>query len=197
MWLVVVHFACPTISSVPHYCTVSTFHLSSQFVFKMERFHYVSVENRMRQYCQEGFFRLTMWNPNIKVINITKLVQMIFHTWFGYFEYVSYLLCDITLIVLNYVSIWSLTTSTGPPDHGASSSEKSAAWNFANHFWHVLSVAAPSPYTAQIFFLCFSCIFTFLEIIKHNMLKMLLFFLPHSILNWLPKNSPILINLFF
>ena len=30
-----------------------------------------------------------MWNPNIKVINITKLVQMIFKALFGYFEYVG------------------------------------------------------------------------------------------------------------
>ena len=43
-----------------------------------------------------------MWNPNIKAIHITKLVQMIFSTWFGYFEYVGYLLHVITLIVLSY-----------------------------------------------------------------------------------------------
>ena len=49
VWLVVVDFACPTISSVPHYCTVSTFHRPSQFVLKMERFHYISVENRMQK----------------------------------------------------------------------------------------------------------------------------------------------------
>ena len=40
VWLVVVHFPCPPISSVPHYCTVSTFHRLSQFVLKTERFHY-------------------------------------------------------------------------------------------------------------------------------------------------------------
>ena len=28
---------------------------------------------------------------HIKALNITKLVQMIFSTWFGYFEYVGYL----------------------------------------------------------------------------------------------------------
>ena len=39
VWLVVVHFACPTISSVPHYCTVSTFHRLSQLVLKTECFH--------------------------------------------------------------------------------------------------------------------------------------------------------------
>ena len=61
--LVVVHFACPTISSVPHCCTVCTFHCPSQFVLKTERFHYVSVENRMQKYGQEGFFHLTYVEP--------------------------------------------------------------------------------------------------------------------------------------
>ena len=42
-----------------------------------------------------------MWNPNIKVINIIKLVQMIFNTWLEYFEYIGYLSCGITLIILN------------------------------------------------------------------------------------------------
>ena len=41
VWLVVVHFACPTISSIPQCCTVSTFHRPSQFVLKMECFHYI------------------------------------------------------------------------------------------------------------------------------------------------------------
>ena len=41
VWLVVVHFACHMISSVPHSCTVSTFHHPSHFVLKAERFHYV------------------------------------------------------------------------------------------------------------------------------------------------------------
>ena len=31
VWLVVVHFTCPMISFVPHYCQVSTFHHPSQF----------------------------------------------------------------------------------------------------------------------------------------------------------------------
>ena len=45
-------------------------------------------------------------------------------------------------------------------------------------------------------FLCFSCVFTFLEIIKHNMPKMLLFFFHLQLLKWLHKNSPILISFF-
>ena len=40
VWLVVVHFTCPMISSIPHYCTVSTFHCPSQFLLKMECFYY-------------------------------------------------------------------------------------------------------------------------------------------------------------
>ena len=40
-WLVVVHFTCPMISSVPHYCTLSTVHHPSQLVFKKEHFHYI------------------------------------------------------------------------------------------------------------------------------------------------------------
>ena len=132
-----------------------------------------------------------MWKPNIKVINITGLVQKMFSAWFGYFEYVSYLLRGIMLIVLN-VSSWSLSTSTGPPNGGALSSKKSLAQNLANHFWHIGSVTAPSPYTAKIFFEGFSCAFIFLEIIKHNMLKHC-FLLSSSILKWLHKHSPVLI----
>ena len=108
MWLVVVHFACSTMSTIPHYCTVSTFHCPSQFDLKTECFCYVSAENCMQKYGQEGFFSLK-WNLN-KVINIIKLMQMIFSAWFGYSEYVDCLLCGITFIVLN-VSIWLFTTS--------------------------------------------------------------------------------------
>ena len=42
-----------------------------------------------------------MWNPNVKAINITKLVLMIFNEWYGFFEYVCYLLCGVMLIFLN------------------------------------------------------------------------------------------------
>ena len=59
VWLAVVHFACPMISSVPHYWTVSISHCLSQFVLKTEHFHYVSVENHMWKYDQEGFSGLT------------------------------------------------------------------------------------------------------------------------------------------
>ena len=38
VWLVVVHFTCSMISSVPHYITVSTFHHLSKFTVKVECF---------------------------------------------------------------------------------------------------------------------------------------------------------------
>ena len=56
VWLVVVHFNCPMISSNPHYCTVSTFHHLSQFVLKAKRLHYILVQNHMQKYGQEVFF---------------------------------------------------------------------------------------------------------------------------------------------
>ena len=59
VWLTVVHFACPMISSIPHYWTVSISHCLSQFILKMEHFHYISVENHMWKYDQEGSFGLT------------------------------------------------------------------------------------------------------------------------------------------
>ena len=132
-----------------------------------------------------------MGNPSIKVINITKLVQMIFIAWRGYFEYVSYLLRGIDMIVLN-VLIWSLSTSIGI-SNWASSIEKSTAWNFANHF-DMFDLVIFFIHCTNLFFLRFSCVFTFVEIIKHNMPKMLPFYLPSLVLKWLQKNSPILIN---
>ena len=116
-----------------------------------------------------------MWNPNIKTIRITKLMQMIFNAWFGYFKYVSYFLRSIMLIVLNYcfnlIAInfnWS-------------------TWLWSIVQWKISSTKLCKPVLTRSIshstfsiqctnlFVRFSCIFTFLEIIKHNMLKMLLF----------------------
>ena len=63
VWLVVIHFAWPMISSIPHYCTVSTFHHLSQFVLKTEHFCYVSVEDPMWKYGQEDCSCLTYVEP--------------------------------------------------------------------------------------------------------------------------------------
>ena len=105
------------------------------------------------------FFCLTSVESKYQSNLITKLVQMIFLAWSGYFEYVTPLSHGTTLTVLNNVnvSIWLLSTSTGLPNCGTQSS-KSPAWNFAKQFWHVQSITRLSPYTAKIFF-CISVAF--------------------------------------
>ena len=55
VWLVVVHFACPMISSSPHCCTASSFHRPSQFVLKTELFYYISEQNHLWKYGQDFF----------------------------------------------------------------------------------------------------------------------------------------------
>ena len=55
-WLVLVHFAYPLFSSIPHYCTVFTFHCPSQFILKMEHCHYILVKTHMWKFSQGGFF---------------------------------------------------------------------------------------------------------------------------------------------
>lgn len=59
VWLVV-HFACPMITSFPYYCTVSTFDHPSQFVLKNRMLLLCLLENHMQKYGQGGFFRLNL-----------------------------------------------------------------------------------------------------------------------------------------
>ena len=68
------------------------------------------------------------------------------------------------------VLIWSLSTSIGLPNHGASSSEKPPARTFAYDLTHSISHSTFSTYCTNLF-LHFSYFFTFLEIIKRNMPK--------------------------
>ena len=123
--------------------------------------------------------------------NITKLMRMIFNAWCGYFEYVGYLPSSITLITLSecldLITI-NFNWSTGP--------WSTIQWEISSTKLHKLLLTCSINHsTVSIcctkFFVGFRCIHTFLEIIKHNMLKMLLF-LPWSVLKWLHKNSPIL-----
>ena len=83
VWLVV-HFACPTISSIPHYCTVSTSHHNHHLVLKTEQFCFS--RDNMWKYCQAVFlffcFCLTYVEPKHQSDDITKLVQIIFNAWF-------------------------------------------------------------------------------------------------------------------
>ena len=98
------------------------FSLPVTICFKNETFSLRFSRESHAEIPSRRFFSL-MWNPNVKSIYIIKLVQMIFSTWFGYFEYVGYLPCGMMLISIN-VSIWLLSTSTGLPDHGVLSSKK-------------------------------------------------------------------------
>ena len=56
-----VHFACPTISSVPHCCTVSTVHHLSQFVLKKEPFHYNEKSPAQNFANHFFFFLIYLW----------------------------------------------------------------------------------------------------------------------------------------
>ena len=124
-----------------------------------------------------------MWQPNIKAINITKLVQFFSTLDLDIFSMSAASCIVYYWLISNNVLIWLLLTSTGLSHHEASSSEKSPAQNWSNHFWHIRSVTAPSSHTAHIFFffLVSVVIFTFLEIIKHNMLKCYFFPAPFNI----------------
>ena len=59
---------------------------------------------------------------------------------------------EADILIVLCALIWSLSTLTGLSDNGTSSSEKSPAGNFSNHFWQVPSVTIPSPYTTLIYF---------------------------------------------
>ena len=142
------------------------------------------------------------------MITITKWVQMIFKTWFGYLEQV---MLKCWLFSIN-VLIWSLSTSTGLRDWWWSIVQQGiSSMKLRKPLWHVQSVTVPSPYTFFFFgssciftfsvsfltlpftpnsFLCFSCVFTFLEIIKPNMPKALLFFLHLQYWNGYTKTHP-------
>ena len=74
------------------------------------------------------------------------------------------------LLVLN-VSIWLLSFNWSTWPWSVTQWEISST-KLCNCIWHVCSVTAPSPYTAQIFF----HIFTFFVIIKYNRPKMSLIF---------------------
>ena len=128
------------------------------------------------------FFHLTCVESKHQMINIVKVVGMIFNAWYGYFEYIGYLSHGIALIFLN-VLIWSLSTSTSTGVWSIVQWQISSMRNFTNHSWYIGSSTAPSPCTAHFFAFQF---FTFLEIINYNMLKAL-HFLPSSILKWLHK----------
>ena len=96
LWLPQNHFHSTLLYSIHFSLPVTICFKNRMFLLHLSRDSYVEI--RSRRFLSTSL----MWNPNIKVINITNLVQMIFNAWFAYFEYASYLPCGITLIVLNY-----------------------------------------------------------------------------------------------
>ena len=151
------------------------------FALCLSRESHVEIQSR-------GFLSKLMWDPNAKEMNITKLVQM---TVNACFRHVGCLLSSTMFVVLN-VSIWLLSISTVKPGRGALSSKKSP-WNLINHFWHIQSVTAPFPYTAQVF-LALQLRFYLSRNNEAWYAKNVAFFLSSSIIKRLQKNSPILIR---
>ena len=176
MWLLVVRFTCPTNSSVPHYCTVSTFNCLSQFVFKIEHFYFVSVENHIQKYGQEGFFSLNLCE--------TQTLNN-YHIQAGANDFQCFLwifwVCWLSPMWYNVVCSQLMSQFDGyqlqlvypTVEHRPArtlqqgTSQTFDMFNQSRHFLHTTH--------KSFFFLHFSCIFTFLEIMKNNMLKMLLF----------------------
>ena len=164
MWLVV--------SSIPHYHIVSTFNCL-QFVLKTECLCFF-VENWMQKYSQEGFFP-TYVQPKHQSDEHTKngasdfqhliwlfWVCQISLSWYN----IDYFQCfDLITINFNWCA-W--VGSIIQQEISSMKLHKPLLTHSVNHFSIHFSI--PSPYTAQIFFLHFCCIFTLLEIIQHNML---------------------------
>ena len=133
-----------------------------------------------------------MWYPNIKAINITKLVQIIndfsvlnldtlsmsaiscvvsydcsqLMSWFDHYQF------QLVFLTMKHCPVKSLQHET------------TDTFDQSQHLLHTLH--------RSFYFFLFGCIFTFLEIIKHNMPKCCFFHLS-SIIKWLQKNSKILI----
>ena len=146
------------------------------FFQNMESFHHTSVENFMRKYSQEGFVHLTYVNvnPNIKVINIARLVQVTFKAWFGCFDYSGYLLggkhwcsqwvsgldCHQPLyLTTEYCLVWNLQHETSQ-----------TTFDMFHQSWHLLHTE-DKLFAPFFFFLHCNYVLTFLEIMKHNMPK--------------------------
>ena len=128
-----------------------------------------------------------MWYPNIKAINIIKLVQII--NDFSVLNLDTLSVSAISCVVSHNCSqLMSLfdhyqfqLVYLTMKHHPAKSLQHEIIDTFdqSQHLLHTLH--------RSFYFLLFGCIFTFLEIIKHNMPKCCFFHLS-SILKWLQKN---------
>ena len=159
VWLVVVHCTSPrSVCSTLLYSI--QFSLPSQFVLKTEHSHYV-LENHTQKYNQG--FHLTY----AKTINITTnkhnqadandsqcLIWMIWVCW------LSPTWCTVCSQLMSLFDHYKLPLTYPTLEHPPAM-DKSPAWNFSNHFWHIRSVTAPSytvhnfPFRVSIAFLPF------------------------------------------
>ena len=140
------------------------------------------------------YFLLNKWSPNIEMINITKLVQMIFSTWYGCSEYVDYLRHGDCSQLLSHFNDFLFQVVCPIVEHRlARNLQHKTLQTTFNTFDQSQHLCPTWHKSFCMFQLCFS----FFVIIKQTMPKMLLFFLPPSVLKWLHKNSPILISFFF
>ena len=123
-----------------------------------------------------------MWNPNIKVINITKLVEMIVNAWFGYFEYVGCLLHSILLTDLKQcIDLIAVNFNWSTPPCSIIQWEISSTKFIKPLLTHSISHSTFLYCTNFFLFGVSFVIFTFLEIIKLNMLKCYFFPAPFNI----------------
>jgi len=92
------------------------------------------------------------------------------------------------------VSIWSLSTSTGLPKHCSNIQQEISSTNLCKPLFDTFYQSQRILYILHIFFffLAFQLHFTFLEVIKHIMLKMSLF--SSIFIKMLHKTSPIFIR---
>ena len=116
-----------------------------------------------------------MWKLNIKRQSNehNQALQMTFSIWSGYSECVGYLPCGTMLIGLNCcLDLIFINFNWSTPPWSIVQWEISSG--FLQIIFDMFDQSEHLLHTQSFFLLCFSCIFTFLEIIKHNMPKMFL-----------------------
>ena len=123
----------------------------------------------------QGFFHFTYVEPKfIKVINTNKLVKVILNACFEYFEHVSYLSSGtmLTVLLMSWLDQYQLQllypTVEHHPVRDLQPETSQTTFDMFDHSHHLLHILHKS-------FLCVSAVFFSLEIIKHNMLKILPF----------------------
>ena len=149
VWLVIVHLPYDLFHTTLLYST--TFHCLSQF------FHYIE-ENCWGIWSRRSIFCLIYVEPKYQSDYHKQARTNDFQCFIWIFAYVSYLQRGIMLIVLNQcldLITHNFNRSTQP---WSIIKQEISNIKFQKWLWHIRSVTAPSPYTAQTFFLFLFCI---------------------------------------